>query len=168
MPILIRSETSSDAEGITHLIKSAFAKVEFSNQTEHFIVNALRDAGDLTYSFVAVDGERLIGHVAVSPIAASQPVKSWFGLGPISVTPEYQRQGIGSQLVLYALEVLRRSGASGCVVLGDPAYYGRFGFKAYPTFVFPGIPSKYFQALKFKGELPHGEVAYASAFNAAS
>ena len=89
-----------------------------------------------------------------------------YGLGPLAVRPERQGKGIGSQLVRDALAALDQQGASGCVVLGEPDYYGRFGFKAYPELTLPGAPQKYFQALSFTGSIPSGEVCYHSAFDA--
>src|SRR5690606_39869862 len=74
------------------------------------------------------DGE-IIGHVAISPVRISDSADGWFGLGPISVLPEFQGQGVGSQLMKSALDELEARGAAGCVVLGEPGYYGRFGFK---------------------------------------
>lgn len=88
----------------------------------------------------------------------------WFG--PISVSPAYQGMGIGAKLMNEALRRLRALGASGCVVLGEPAYYGRFGFRAEPTLVLPDVPPEYFQAVAFGGEIPTGAVSYHEAFEA--
>lgn len=74
--------------------------------------------------------------------------------------------GIGSQLMRSALTALEARGASGCVLLGDPDYYARFGFKAVEGLVYPGVPAEYFQALSFNGTFPRGEVAYHAAFSA--
>ncbi|MCA9422055.1 MAG: N-acetyltransferase [Nitrospira sp.] len=74
----------------------------------------------------------IVGYVAASPISISGGTQHWYGLGPISVKPECQRQGVGSQPMQQALTELRKLGATGCVVLGEPQYYGRFGFKAEP------------------------------------
>jgi predicted N-acetyltransferase YhbS len=89
-----------------------------------------------------------------------------YGLGPVSVLPECQGAGIGSALVRRALEHLRASGAVGCVVLGEPGYYSRFGFRPEPRLVLPGVPAEYFQAIVFVGTAPAGEVAYHSSFGA--
>lgn len=61
---------------------------------------------------------------------------------------------------------LEAMGASGCVVLGDPSYYGRFGFKVVDGLVYPGVPAEYFQSLSFSGEFPQGEVSYHETFSA--
>ncbi len=125
----------------------------------------MQKANALTISLVAEADGAIIGHVAISPVSISGGSNGWFGLGPISVLPKQQRQGIGSQLMEQALSELKNKGASGCVVLGDPSYYGRFGFKVEPNLVFPGVPPEYFQALCYTSEIPQGEVAYHEAFN---
>lgn len=104
--------------------------------------------------------------MAVSPVTISSGVKGWYGLGPISVLPEKQGKGIGTLLMQAALERLKQLGAQGCVVLGDPNYYGRFGFKTYPDLYLKGVPVEYFQAIVFQGHVPQGEVLYDEAFNA--
>lgn len=166
MSVAIRNEQPADIEAIARLTEAAFRDHRHSNHTEQYIVDGLRRAGALTVSLVAVDNNSLVGHVAVSPVTISSSVTGWYGLGPISVLPERQRQGIGSQLMHAALADLRRLGAKGCVVLGDPGYYGWFGFKAHPGLELPGVPAEYFQALSFGGALPTGIVRYHDAFDA--
>jgi putative acetyltransferase len=145
---------------------SAFLGAGHSTHTEQYIVNALRRAGKLAVSLVAEADGVVIGHVAVSPVSISDGTSGWFGLGPISVLPQHQRRGIGSQLVREALRLLRRRGAAGCVVLGDPEYYSRFGFQADSNLVLPGVPPGYFQARSFNSSRPRGIVTYHEAFNA--
>jgi putative acetyltransferase len=65
-----------------------------------------------------------------------------------------------------ALALLRERGANGCVLLGDPAYYRRFGFEAGRGLILPDVPPEFFQALSFGGALPRGEVTYHAAFAA--
>jgi putative acetyltransferase len=165
MGIEIRGETSSDAQIIEALTASAFLNAPHTGHTEQYIVNALRRAGKLAVSLVAEADGVVIGHVAISPVSISDGTSGWFGLGPISVLPQHQRRGIGSQLMRAALGVLRERGASGCVVLGEPGYYGRFGFQADPNLVLPGVPAEYFQAVSFDSSRPRGTVAYHEAFN---
>ena len=166
MSVLIRAETPEDSAAIEILTASAFLNAAHSSHTEQFIVNALRRAGRLSVSLVAQDGAAIVGHVAVSPVAISSGAAGWYGLGPISVLPGRQREGIGSGLMRAALTELRRLGAAGCVLLGDPAYYRRFGFAARPELVLPGVPPEYFQALSFDGSWPEGSVRYHEAFEA--
>ena len=164
--IEIRPEVAGDIEVIADLTHAAFRHKPYSSGTEQFIVNALRRNGQLTLSLVAVDGTQVVGHVAVSPVTISTGTTGWFGLGPISVSPARQGQGIGSMLMGAALTALRRDAAHGCVVLGDPAYYGRFGFKVYANLVLPDVPREFFQALPFSDDVPAGEVAFHESFNA--
>ncbi|MGV0869009.1 GNAT family N-acetyltransferase [Corynebacterium kalidii] len=94
----------------------------------------------------------------------------WFGLGPLSVSPPHQGEGIGAALMRAALELLASEhGAAGAVLLGDPAYYGRFGFQAREGLVMEGLPeesARYFQALRLDGEsaYPRAVVSYHPAF----
>jgi putative acetyltransferase len=165
MNIEIRGETGADVAVIEAVTAAAFLDAPHTSHTEQFIVNGLRRAGQLTVSLVAEVAGQVIGHVAVSPVSLSDGTAGWFGLGPISVLPEYQRRGVGSRLMREALSVLQRQGAAGCVVLGEPEYYGRFGFRADPSLVLPDVPPEYFQAVVFGSYRPRGIVSYHSAFS---
>lgn len=163
----IRLEQPSDTPAIHTLTAAAFSNAPHTDHTEHFIVDALRAADALTVSLVAVDGDVIIGHVAMSPVSVSDGTPGWFGLGPVSVSPGRQGQGIGSRLIQEALRRLREHDAAGCVVLGEPGYYGRFGFRTEAGLVLPGLPAEYFQTLAFgDSPLPCGTVIYHEAFNA--
>lgn len=165
MTIRIRSELRSDEEAIEAVTIAAFLEAEHASHNEQDIVRALRRSGALAVSLVAVDEHgRIIGHVAISPVRISDGSRDWYGLGPISVQPAVQRQGVGSELMDKALAELRERGAAGCVLVGDPRYYGRFGFRAEPALVYPGVPPEYFQALRWRGEWPRGTVTYHEAF----
>ncbi len=164
--IKLRRESSSDLAAIHELTAAAFLDAPHASHTEHFIVDALRQAGQLTVSIVAENDSEIVGHVAVSPVTISGGSSNWYGLGPISVVPKCQLQGVGSRLMRQALTELRELGAAGCVLLGDPRYYGRFGFEAVPGLVFPDVPPEYFQAISFGASVPAGTVAFHEAFNA--
>ncbi|AOE85144.1 GNAT family N-acetyltransferase [Pseudomonas sp. TCU-HL1] len=166
MNIIVRNEQTDDIDAIAQLTKAAFEHEQHSSHTEQFIVNALRRSGRLTISLVAVESDALVGHVAISPVTLSCGIAGWYGLGPISVLPDRQGRGIGSMLMEASLAELRRQGGLGCVLLGDPGYYGRFGFKAQPGLELPGVPPEYFQALSFGSDLPRGSVHYHAAFDA--
>jgi predicted N-acetyltransferase YhbS len=166
MSILIRKEAAADAVAIDAVTVAAFRDATYSSHTEHFIVGKLREAGQLSVSLVADDNGTVVGHVAISPVTISDGTGGWYGLGPISVEPGRQGLGIGTQLMEHALSELRRTGAAGCVVLGDPKYYSRFGFIADPALVLPGVPPEYFQAIRFTGSWPVGEVSYHESFAA--
>lgn len=165
---LVRREAPGEAEAIRALTDMAFRHAPHANGAEPLIVDGLRDSGALTISLVAELLGTLVGHVAVSPVTISDGSQGWFGLGPISVTPGSQRQGIGSMLVSAALASLRGYGAAGCVLLGDPAFYARFGFQPSRELVLRGVPAEYFHALRLDGDQPHGEVTYHTAFSATS
>lgn len=162
--MLIRPEASKDAPGISSLVERAFANAAHTSHTEQFIVKALRAAGALTISLVAEQDRKVIGHVAYSPVTISSGTQNWYGLGPLTVDPALQSHGIGAALVRAGMAQLRTFGAAGCVVLGDPAYYRRFGFQVMPSLVYPGPPPEYFMAQVISGLVPQGEVKYHAAF----
>ena len=164
----IRDETPGDVDAIARVTEAAFANAPHASHTEQFIVGALRQAGQLSVSLVALEGDALVGHVALSPVALSSGDRGWYGLGPISVRPDRQGHGIGSALVVEAIERLKARHAAGCVLLGDPRYYARFGFRACPQLVLPGVPAEYFQALPLAGGIPAAEVSYHAAFEASA
>jgi putative acetyltransferase len=165
MTIKIRSELPSDITAIEAVTVAAFLNAPHTSHTEQFIVNALRKAGMLSISLVVEDNGEIVGHVAISPISISDGSSGWYILGPISVAPDRQGLGIGSQLVKQALTELCKLEAAGCVLVGNPNYYGRFGFRSEPTLVLPGVPPEYFQAISFSTELPTGIVTCHEAFN---
>lgn len=166
MPILIRPESEADAHAIGAITRAAFADHPYSRQTEQFIVAALREAGALAVSLVAEDAGRVVGHAAFSPVTMPGGETDWYGLGPISVTPERQRQGIGSGLMERGLAAVRAMGAKGCVLVGDPGYYQRFGFRPCPGLGVDGVPPEYVLALPFGDEPGAGNVVFHPAFAA--
>lgn len=160
----IRPEAPGDAATISALTEAAFRNMPFSDGDEAQLVERLRADGDLALSLVAEDAERIVGHIAFSPVTLSDGSEGWFGLGPVSVWPELHGRSIGSALVKRGIADLRVRGARGIVLLGDPAYYARFGFEADPALRYPGPPPEYFQRLVLDGEPPSGVVSYARAF----
>ena len=166
MNITIRDERVEDIATIEALTKSAFLHAEHTSHTEHFIVNQLRKHQQLSISLVAEEEQTIVGHVAVSPVKISSGETGWYGLGPISVLPHKQGLGIGTMLMHAALARLKTFGAKGCVLLGNPNYYGRFGFQVVPDLTLPDVPKEYFQVISFVDSIPQGEVSYHEAFNA--
>ena len=161
----IRPETMADHDAIRRVTEAAFAGAEHASGTEARIINELRLAGELSLSLVAdIDG-RIAGHVAISPVSLDNGSTGWYGLGPIAVHPAHQRHGIGGALIRAALAELPALGAHGCVVLGDPAYYPRFGFRQYTTLHYPQAPAEYFMALALHGMPPRAAVRYHLAFS---
>ena len=108
---------------------------------------------------------KFVGHVAFSIVTINGEDKNWYGLGPISVLPELQKQGIGSKLITEGLSLIQKKGARGCVLEGSQVYYQRFGFKSYPGLFYEGAPApEYFMALPFYEEMPEGKVEFNRAF----
>ncbi|MFD0936100.1 GNAT family N-acetyltransferase [Methylobacterium trifolii] len=138
--MVLRPETASDTLAIRALVSAAFHDAPHATGTEADIVDTLRDDGALTISPVCTVADEVVGHVAFSPVVVGCAAEGWFGLGPVAVQPEYRGQGIGQRLIEAGLGSLRERGAGGCVVLGDPAYYRRFGFAADPAIVLAGVP----------------------------
>lgn len=163
----IRPEGPADIGAIRVLTSAAFENAPHSAGTEAAIVDALRAGGALTLSLVAVQDADVIGHVAFSPVTIDGARARWFGLGPVSVRPDRQGAGIGSALILRGLDALRAMNADGCVVLGDPGYYARFGFESDPALRYGDVPAGYFQRIVFSGPPPAGEVEYHPGFGAA-
>ena len=166
MDIVIRNEIESDIKAISEITKAAFETLAISNQTEHFIIDALRDAKALTISLVAVAGERVVGHIAFSPVTVSDGSPGWYGLGPISVLPQLQRKGIGKSLIREGLSSLKSLGAKGCVLVGHPGYYEQFGFRSPPGLFIEGVPLENVLVLPFDESKTSGTVVFHNAFAA--
>lgn len=165
--IAIRSETDADAGAIAGVTIAAFSTLPISNHTEQFIIAALRAAKALTVSLVAEMDGRVLGHIAFSPVAMSDGSPGWYGLGPVSVLPDYQRQGIGGALIQEGLSRLKQLGARGCCLVGHPEYYRRFGFESPRGLGHEGIPRDVFFVMSFDGHMPQGSVEFHEAFKAA-
>ncbi len=166
MDFVIRNETESDVAAISEITEAAFKDNPHSHRTEQFIIKALREANALTISLVAVHGKKVAGHVAFSPVTISDGSQGWYGLGPVSVLPELQKQGIGKALIRKGLSLLKAGGAKGCALVGDPGYYVRFGFRNLPQLVYDGIPQEYFLALPFYESKSSGTVTFHEGFSA--
>jgi putative acetyltransferase len=164
--IVIRNERDADESAITEVTVEAFKTLEISNHTEQFIVEALRAAKALKVSLVAEMDGRVVGHIAFSPVVMSDGTKNWYGLGPVSVLPEYQRQGIGKALIQEGLSRLKGLSAKGCCLVGHPQYYRKFGFENVAGLGHEGVPQEFFFALSFDGHIPQGTVAFHEGFKA--
>lgn len=164
--ITIRPEKSGDIEIIAHITELAFRSHPYSNQTEQFIITELRQADALSVSLVAEIDSQVVGHIAFSPVIISDGSQNWYALGPISVTPEFQRQGIGQALVNAGLDALRSLRAEGCVLVGDPGFYGRFGFRNRQECTLAGVPPEFFLSLPLGLHPAVGNVTLHAAFSA--
>ena len=164
--IIIRPETDADISVISEITASAFKSLAISNHTEQFIIAALRRAKALTVSLVAeVDGQ-VVGHIAFSPVSISDGTQNWYGLGPVSVLPAFQSQGIGKALINEGLSRLKRLNAQGCCLVGHPDYYKKFGFKNTVGLVLEGVPQEVFFVLSFNEQIPQGIVTFHEGFKA--
>lgn len=166
--ILIRDETDGDVAAIAEVTIAAFKTLAISQHTEQYIVAALRAAKALPVSLVAELDGRVVGHIAFSPITISDGTRNWYGLGPVSVLPALQRQGLGKALLLEGLARLKAFNARGCCLVGHPEYYKKFGFRNTPGLFHEGVPPEVFFALSFDGQIPQGGVTFHEAFKADS
>jgi putative acetyltransferase len=164
--MIIRNEKPSDIDAITDITLDAFKDCQYGNHTEQFIIDALRAADALTASLVADSEGTVVGHIAFSPVTISGERCGWYGLGPVLVRPDHQRQGIGKSLIHEGLHLLKEAGAKGCVLAGDPKYYEPFGFMNLPELILEGVPPEVFLALTFGENTPQGVVAFHEAFTA--
>lgn len=163
--LTIRLEKACDHKAISRIIQSAFQDVGYSNQKEHLLVADLRKNDALTLSLVAQKEQEILGHIAFSEVTINGQFDAWYGLAPVAVLPEYQGRGIGSALIEHGLHELKRLGANGCVLVGEPDFYKRFGFQHQNQLVYEGVPAAYFLVQSFTDSIPEGEVAYHPLFS---
>ncbi|MDH5546976.1 MAG: N-acetyltransferase [Gammaproteobacteria bacterium] len=162
--LTIREEQTSDFDAITDIIDRAFAGKDYADGDESQLMPKLREQGALTLSLVALSGDTIIGQAAFSPAKIADKAEDWFTLGPVAVLPGYQRQGIGSKLILTGLERLRQNGASGCIVVGDTNYYCRFGFTLAPHLSPSAAYAEHFMIKLFRGSEPQGKFRFHPVF----
>ena len=161
--VCIREEEIGDHTDIGRITTTAFLANPYSQGTEAAIIARLRASGALTLSLVAEYAGEIIGHIAFSPVVLPTSV-NWYGLGPIAVAPDWQRKGIGTALVRHGLRQLRSRQAAGCILVGDPDFYQRFGFQNFPDLKHEGVPSQFVLALSWQEHLPGGYVQFHKAF----
>lgn len=163
--MIIRPETASDYDAIRNILIAAFADHPYSHQTEHLIVEALRADDALTVALVAEVEGNVVGHIAFSPVKIGGMDCGWLALGPVAVSPDFQRRGIGKRLVEEGLEAIRSLGTHGCVLVGDPAYYNRFDFRHDPALTMEGVPPENLMCLPMVEQTPKGCVSHRPAFS---
>ena len=164
--IRIRPEVGADSPAIFDLTRRAFAPMPFAAGDEQVLIGVLRDLGALSLSLVAEKGGEVVGHVALSPVTHESGEAGWFGLGPISVEPALQRQGVGGALIAEARRWLSDQGAQGCILTGDPGYYSRYGFLPAPGHAPEAEPAEYFMVLALSGPIPDRRFRFHPAFSA--
>ncbi|MBR3372283.1 MAG: N-acetyltransferase [Rhodobacteraceae bacterium] len=160
--MLIRNETANDIAEIRTVVTEAMTMLAQSTGTEAQIIDRLRGDKALALSLVAEEDGRVVGYLAVSQAQIGEQ-DSWGLIGPLAVLPSRHGQGIGSTLMAEAIRRLRTT-FQGAVLVGDPRYYGRFGFRAYPGLGVGVIPPEFVQALPFDATEPRGEVIHHPAF----
>lgn len=161
----LRPERAGDETAIFAVTEAAFTGHPHSEGTEPYIVDALRADGDLLLSLVAEDADAIVGHVAFSPATLSDGSVGWWTLGPISVAPDRQGEGIGRALIEDGARRARDAGAKGIILLGDPALYARFGFVTDTPISLDGPLAPYLQVLAFGPDIPAATVCFAPAFS---
>lgn len=162
--VTIQPECPGDAAAIHTLVAAAFGRA-----AEAELVDRLRRASALAHSLVAESGGTLAGHVALSAVSVQGAfMPGVLGLAPLAVHPEHQRRGVGSALVEAALAAAKGEGARLIVVLGEPDYYRRFGFRAASglglSCPWPAA-GEAFQALVLAPPTPRGLVRFHAAFD---
>jgi putative acetyltransferase len=163
----VRAASYADLSALEAVHRQAF-----SSDLEARLVRLLIKRGKAVISLAAAFKGDVVGHILFSPVTCqtNDAVAAGLGLAPLAVLPEFQRRGIGSALVRAGLEECQRGGAPWVVVLGDPGYYGRFGFMPASHF---GVTGEFggesaFQILLFTGQQapgPGGHVLYAAEFS---
>lgn len=164
---MIREERAGDEAAIFAVTAAAFAGHPHSEGTEPYIVDRLRADGDLILSLVAEEAGRIVGHIAFSPALLSSGDEGWLTLGPISVLPDVQQRGIGSALIAESKRRLEQAGYRGIVLVGDPGYYGRHGFRQGTPITLDGPLAPYVQTFSFDSHTPEASVSFPPAFTEA-
>jgi putative acetyltransferase len=157
--MIIRAEYTNDNVAIRKVVRTAFGQ-----PAEAVLVEQLRADGDSIISLVAVDNDQVIGHVLLSKMRA--PFKA-LALAPVSVVPRWQRSGIGSALIMESLSRVRQESWDAVFVLGDPSFYGRFGFDPELANEFSSsYAGPHFMVLPLSNRLPatSGYIEHAPAF----
>jgi len=154
---MIRYARAGDHTAIHDVVSAAFGRTD-----EADLVRRLRAAEDVLFELTALEDEAVVGHILMSRLWADSAAL-YAALAPLSVAPERQRGGLGAALVQAGLDAARDVGCHGVLVLGDPAYYGRFGFSAEHA---KGVQGPFSGLAAFQA-LPLEEFAFAKPLTAA-
>ena len=160
----IRQEMDSDVDVIHSITEDAFRGRPYAGGDEQIIIDRLRKLGKLTLSLAALLDDTVVGHIAFSPVSTSDDSQGWFALGPVSVLPKYQRNGIGSKLIREGLAQIEKQGALGCVLTGNPKFYRKFDFELAPASAPSDEERDYFMMRCFTNFEPNGPIFFDSAF----
>ncbi|MGL5839472.1 MAG: GNAT family N-acetyltransferase [Sphingorhabdus sp.] len=165
MEVLIRPERDEDHAAIYDITKRAFAPMPYAGGDEQDLIDKLRETGALALSLVAEKDGAVVGQVTFSPAFAADGSPGWYALGPVSVEPALKHQGIGRQLIHAGIAWLQEQEAAGCVLVGNPAYYSRFGFQRFPNLAPQAEHAEYFQILPLGVAEPDVVVGFHAVFH---
>ncbi|WP_373490307.1 GNAT family N-acetyltransferase [Parasphingorhabdus sp.] len=168
MTLIIRPEHPADHAAIRAVTQRAFAPMAYAGGNEQHLIDRFREAGALALSLVAERDGVVRGQATFTKAFAADGSAGWYALGPIAVEPDLQKQQIGSQLIEAGIADLRARDAAGCVLVGDPAYYRRFGFKPFPDLCPDGEPAEYFRILPLRVKAPQAVVSFHPLFQGAA
>ncbi|EOD54466.1 GNAT family N-acetyltransferase [Aeromonas molluscorum] len=163
---MLRTERPGDMLPVYELVSAAFGRTD-----EAELVNRLRECGAAVVTQVEEEDYEFMGHLLLSPVTINGLEGPWLGLAPVAVHPDWQGQGIGSELIREGLDTALEMDWKAVVVLGDPSYYSRFGFRPASEFGLCccyEVPSEHFMAMELQaGGLAglHGEVLYHPLFD---
>jgi len=160
----IRGELPEDYSAIHAVTEFAFRGMPFADGDEPEVIDRLRSTGALALSLVAIIDQQVVGHIAFSTATIADNTHPWFALGPVSVSPELQRQGIGSALIESGMAEIENRGALGCILTGNPGYYRRFGFELAPQNVPTSEPEEFFMLKRLTPICPVGTFRFDQAF----
>lgn len=165
--VTIRPERLADHAVVGDLITTAFAGMPYADGDEAELVETLRRENAISVSLVAESSGAVMGQIVFSPAFAPDGAEIWYALGPVAVHPAHQRAGVGSKLVRAGLQAITQLGANGCILVGNPAYYVRFGFALAPANAPVGEPAEFFM-VKLLGRTPQpsGAISFHRAFAA--
>lgn len=165
MAVIVRPERPEDHGAIHDVTLRAFAPMAYADGDEQELIARFRDAGQLALSLVAEREGTVVGQVTLTPALAADGIGSWYALGPVAVEPALKHQGIGSALILSAIDWLKAQHAAGCILVGNPAYYSRFGFRPFPELAPPDQPAQFYQILPLAIANPTSVIAFHPLFS---
>ena len=148
MNILIRNEHPADYRKVEEITRKAFWNLHVPGCDEHLLVHKLRKHKDFVkeLDFVVVKDSEVIANIMFSDSclrSENGDTLSTLTFGPVSVLPEYQRQGIGSKLITHAIERAIEMGYAAIIIWGNPSHYCKFGFKASKSYNISIANNKY-------------------------
>ena len=155
----------ADHSAIYDITKRAFAPMPYSDGDEQDLIDRLRNASALAISLVAEQDGAVVGQVTFTEAFAADGSNGWYALGPVAVEPELQNRKIGAQLIEAGIAMLHERDAAGCVLVGNPDYYSRFGFRSFPDVCPEGEPAEYFQILPLGVAVPRAVISFHPLFH---